>query len=76
VQFPDDRAPARGARRHGGDRAYERPLFGRLLDGLASVPGLRQGDRGRARFDERTPTAAIAGVSAEAASVSSGAGAS
>ena len=41
-------------------RAYEMPLFGRLLDGLATVPGLRLwGIADRARFDERTPTAAI-----------------
>ncbi len=41
-------------------RAYEMPLFGRLLDGLASIPGARLwGISDRARFDERTPTAAI-----------------
>ena len=52
-------------------RAYEMPLFGRLLDGLESIPGLRVwGITDRARFEERTPTAAItlAGVTAERAS--------
>jgi cysteine desulfurase family protein (TIGR01976 family) len=52
-------------------RAYEMPLFGRLLDGLASVPGARLwGISDRARFDERTPTAAITldAIAAEAAS--------
>lgn len=51
-------------------RAYELPLFGRLLDGLESIPGLRVwGITDRTRFEERTPTAAItlAGVTAEAA---------
>jgi cysteine desulfurase family protein (TIGR01976 family) len=51
-------------------RAYEMPLFGRLLDGLESIPGLRLwGIADRARFEERTPTAAVtlAGVTAEAA---------
>ncbi len=51
-------------------RAYEMPLFGRLLDGLDSIPGLRLwGISDRARFEERTPTAAVtlAGVTAEAA---------
>ncbi len=57
-------------------RAYEMPLFGRLLDGLESIPGLRTwGIVDRARFDERTPTAAvtIAGVSAEAVATALGA---
>jgi cysteine desulfurase family protein (TIGR01976 family) len=52
-------------------RAYEMPLFGRLLDGLASIDGVRLwGIADRARFPERTPTAAItlAGLPAEAAS--------
>jgi cysteine desulfurase family protein (TIGR01976 family) len=51
-------------------RAYEMPLFGRLLDGLASIDGVRLwGIADRARFPERTPTAAItlAGLPAEAA---------
>jgi cysteine desulfurase family protein (TIGR01976 family) len=52
-------------------RAYEMPLFGRLLDGLASIDGVRLwGIADRARFPERTPTAAItlAGLPAEVAS--------
>jgi cysteine desulfurase family protein (TIGR01976 family) len=52
-------------------RAYEMALFGRLLDGLDTVPGVRLvGIADRARFEERTPTAAItvAGVPAERAS--------
>jgi len=52
-------------------RAYELELFGRLVDGLAGIPGVRLwGIADRARFDERTPTAAITleGVSAERAS--------
>jgi selenocysteine lyase/cysteine desulfurase len=56
-------------------RAYEMPLFGRLLDGLETIPGLRLwGIADRSRFAERTPTAAITldGVSAEAASVALG----
>jgi cysteine desulfurase family protein (TIGR01976 family) len=41
-------------------RAYEMDLFARLLDGLESIPGLRvHGISDRARFHERTPTAAI-----------------
>jgi cysteine desulfurase family protein (TIGR01976 family) len=41
-------------------RAYEMPLFGRLLDGLATVNGVRLwGIADRSRFMERTPTAAI-----------------
>jgi cysteine desulfurase family protein (TIGR01976 family) len=53
-------------------RAYELELFGRLLDGLATIPGVRlYGIRERDRFEERTPTAAIrlAGVTAERASM-------
>ena len=52
-------------------RAYEMPLFGRLLDGLDAIPGARLwGIADRSRFEERTPTAAVTldGVSAEAAS--------
>ena len=55
--------------------AYEMPLFGRLLDGLESIPGARVwGITDRARFEERTPTAAVtlAGVTAEAASTALG----
>jgi cysteine desulfurase family protein (TIGR01976 family) len=41
-------------------RAYEMPLFGRLLDGLEAIPGVRTwGITERTRFEERTPTAAI-----------------
>ena len=41
-------------------RAYELDLFRRLAAGLATVPGLRLwGITDPARFDERTPTAAI-----------------
>jgi selenocysteine lyase/cysteine desulfurase len=51
------------------------PLFGRLLDGLATIPGLRLwGIAERDRFDERVPTAAVtlAGVTPEAASTALG----
>ena len=50
-------------------RAYEMPLFGRLLDGLETIPGAKVwGITDRPRFDERTPTAAVtfAGVTPEA----------
>ena len=56
-------------------RAYEMPLFGRLLDGLATIPGLRLwGIAERDRFDERVPTAAVtlAGVTPEAAATALG----
>jgi cysteine desulfurase family protein (TIGR01976 family) len=56
-------------------RAYEMPLFGRLLDGLAAIPGLRLwGIADRARFAERTPTAAVTldGVTPEAAATALG----
>ena len=56
-------------------RAYEMPLFGRLLDGLATIPGLRLwGIAKRDRFEERVPTAAVtlAGVTPEAASTALG----
>jgi len=46
-------------------RAYEMELYERLATGLESVPGLElRGITERARFDERTPTAAftLAGV--------------
>jgi cysteine desulfurase family protein (TIGR01976 family) len=52
-------------------RAYEMGLFGRLLDGLEAIPGARVwGITDRARFAERTPTAAVtfAGHSPEAVS--------
>ncbi len=57
-------------------RAYEMPLFGRLLDGLEAIPGARVwGITDRARFDERTPTAAVtfAGATAEAVATELGA---
>jgi cysteine desulfurase family protein (TIGR01976 family) len=57
-------------------RAYEMPLFGRLLDGLSTVPGARLwGIADRARFDQRTPTAAITidGMSSQAVSTALGA---
>ena len=41
-------------------RSYEMALFERLLDGLESLPGARiWGITDRARFDGRTPTAAV-----------------
>ena len=41
-------------------RRYEMDLFGRLMDGLDTIRGLAfHGIRDRARFEERTPTAAI-----------------
>jgi cysteine desulfurase family protein (TIGR01976 family) len=41
-------------------RTHEMALFGRLLDGLERVPGLRVwGITDRARFEERTPTVAV-----------------
>ncbi len=41
-------------------RAYELELYRRLADGLEAIPGLRlYGIIDRARFDERTPTAAL-----------------
>ncbi|HEY5630270.1 MAG TPA: cysteine desulfurase-like protein [Candidatus Limnocylindrales bacterium] len=41
-------------------RAYELGLFGRLLDGLEVIPGVKVwGITDRARMEERTPTAAI-----------------
>lgn len=58
-------AMAEGRRRdaHAGMaaiRAYEMGLFGRLLDGLEGIAGVRVwGITDRTRMDERTPTAAI-----------------
>jgi cysteine desulfurase family protein (TIGR01976 family) len=41
-------------------RAYELPLFARLLDGLETLPGVRiWGITDRSRLTERTPTAAL-----------------
>lgn len=57
-------------------RAYEMPLFARLLDGLDTIPELRLWGIGdRSRFHERTPTAAVTlgDVSPEAASRALGA---
>jgi cysteine desulfurase family protein (TIGR01976 family) len=56
-------------------RAYELPLFERLLDGLEAIPGARVwGITDRARLGERTPTAAVTfdSVSTEAASTTLG----
>jgi len=56
-------------------RAYELPLFARLLDGLEAIPGARVwGITDRARLDERTPTAAVtfAGHTAEAVATALG----
>ena len=60
-------------------RAYEMDLFRHLVDGLEAIPGLRLfGITDRARFDERTPTAAItlAGVAPRAVAEALGAGGS
>jgi cysteine desulfurase family protein (TIGR01976 family) len=44
----------------GAIRAYEMDLYGHLVDGLESIPGLRlYGITDRARFELRTPTAAL-----------------
>ncbi len=41
-------------------RAYEMDLYGHLVDGLEAIPGLRlYGITDRARFADRTPTAAL-----------------
>ncbi len=50
----------------GAIRTYEMDLYRRLADGLEAIPGLTMyGLTDRARFDERTPTAALrlAGIS-------------
>ncbi len=52
-------------------RTYEMGLFARLMDGLEAIPGARiWGITDRARFVDRTPTAAVsfAGISPRAAS--------
>ena len=57
-------------------RAYEMTLFGRLLDGLESIPGVHVwGITDRSRFAERTPTAALTfdGITPEAVAVALGA---
>jgi cysteine desulfurase family protein (TIGR01976 family) len=56
-------------------RAYEMPLFGRLLDGLEAIPGAKVwGITDRTRFAERTPTAAVtfAGITPEAVATALG----
>ena len=56
-------------------RAYEMPLFGRLLDGLETIPGAKVwGITDRTRFAERTPTAAVtfAGITPEAVATALG----
>jgi cysteine desulfurase family protein (TIGR01976 family) len=56
-------------------RAYEMPLFERLLDGLEAIPGARiWGITDRARFAERTPTAAVTfeGITPEAVATALG----
>lgn len=56
-------AAGRGERLRAGMaaiRAYEMDLYRRLVDGLETVPGLRlHGITDRARFADRTPTAAL-----------------
>jgi selenocysteine lyase/cysteine desulfurase len=40
-------------------RAYERPLVGRMIEGLKEIPGVTlYGITDPAHFDQRTPTAA------------------
>lgn len=56
-------------------RAYEIPLFGRLLDGLEAIPGAKVwGITDRSRLTERTPTAAVTfhGISPEAVATALG----
>ena len=60
----------------GAIRAYEMTLFGRMLDGLESIPGVHVwGITDRSRFAERTPTAALTfdGITPEAVAVALGA---
>jgi cysteine desulfurase family protein (TIGR01976 family) len=57
-------------------RTYEMDLYRRLADGLETIPGLAlYGITDRARFDERTPTAALrlAGISPRAVAEALGA---
>jgi cysteine desulfurase family protein (TIGR01976 family) len=59
----------------GAIRRHEMELFGQLVDGLQRIPGYRLfGIADRARFADRTPTAAVRfdGVSPEAASAALG----
>jgi len=56
-------------------RSYEMPLFGRLLDGLETIPGVKVwGITDRSRFAERTPTAALTfrGITPEAVATALG----
>ena len=56
-------------------RAYEMPLFGRLLEGLEAMPGTKVwGITDRTRLAERTPTAAVTfeGVNPEAVATALG----
>ena len=56
-------ADSRGQRVHAAMtaiRSYEMELYRRLADGLEAIPGARlYGITDRARFDDRTPTAAV-----------------
>jgi cysteine desulfurase family protein (TIGR01976 family) len=58
-----DLQAGRGGRVHAAMtaiRTYEMGLYRRLADGLEAIPGLRlYGITDRARFDDRTPTAAL-----------------
>ncbi len=58
-----DPAAPRGRKVHAAMTAirdYEMGLYRRLVDGLEAIPGLRlYGITDRARFDDRTPTAAL-----------------
>jgi cysteine desulfurase family protein (TIGR01976 family) len=58
-----DQGAERGVRVHAAMtaiRTYEMGLYGRLVDGLEAIPGLRLfGITDRARFGDRTPTAAL-----------------
>ena len=58
-----DQALSRGRRVHAAMNAirdYEMGLYRRLVDGLEAIPGARlYGITDRARFDDRTPTAAL-----------------
>ena len=64
VQYGDaDPGASRGHRVHAAMTAirnYEMGLYRRLVDGLEAIPGARlYGITDRARFDDRTPTAAL-----------------
>src|SRR4051794_10980136 len=78
--YADAFAPMAGRRLHAhagmaAIRAYEMALFERLLTGLEGIAGARVwGITDRARFAERTPTAAVTfpGINAEAVSAALG----